>query len=285
MNQWTIGNIRITRVVESEGPMPVTFLFHHATPADVLAQAWLQPHFADGDGSLLGAIHALVIDTGTRRIVVDTCVGNDKVRANRAWHQLQGRFLEDLAAAGYPRESIDTVLCTHLHVDHVGWNTMLVNGRWVPTFPNARYLFARREWDYWSQQTDVSFGDIMGDSVRPIVDAGRADLVETDHRLADAVWLEPTHGHTPGHVSVRIHSDGADAVITGDLMHHPIQCALPDWSNNFDYDAEAARLTRRSFLARYANSAVLVFGTHFAAPTAGHIVAHEAAYRFAVGGK
>jgi glyoxylase-like metal-dependent hydrolase (beta-lactamase superfamily II) len=283
VKQWAIGRVRITRVVESEGPTRVTFLFKHATPADVLAQGWLRPHFADGDGNLLAAVHALVIDTGTRRIVVDTCVGNHKVRANRAWNQLQGRFLEDLAAAGYPRESVDTVLCTHLHVDHVGWNTMLVDGRWVPTFPNARYLFARDEWNYWSQQTDVSFGDVMGDSVRPVVDAGQADLVETTHRLADGLWLEPTLGHTPGHVSVRIQSDGADAVITGDLMHHPIQCALPDWSNSFDYDSAAARVTRRSFLARYANSDVLVLGTHFATPTAGHIVRHEGAYRFAVG--
>jgi glyoxylase-like metal-dependent hydrolase (beta-lactamase superfamily II) len=283
VKQWAIGRVRITRVVESEGPTRVTFLFKHATPADVLAQGWLRPHFADGDGNLLAAVHALVIDTGTRRIVVDTCVGNHKVRANRAWNQLQGRFLEDLAAAGYPRESVDTVLCTHLHVDHVGWNTMLVDGRWVPTFPNARYLFARDEWNYWSQQTDVSFGDVMGDSVRPVVDAGQADLVETNHRLADGLWLEPTLGHTPGHVSVRIQSDGADAVITGDLMHHPIQCALPDWSNSFDYDSAAARVTRRSFLARYANSDVLVLGTHFATPTAGHIVRHEGAYRFAVG--
>jgi glyoxylase-like metal-dependent hydrolase (beta-lactamase superfamily II) len=155
----------------------------------------------------------------------------------------------------------------------------------VPTFPNARYLFGRVEWDHWSAEArGPDDDDILGDSVRPIVDAGLADLVEMDHRLTDEVWLEPTPGHTPGHVSVRIESQGAHAVITGDLMHHPIQCSEPDIRNNFDSDPEAARLTRRAFLGRHADRPVLVLGTHFASPTGGWIRRSGEHWRFEVSG-
>ncbi|MDP2639283.1 MAG: MBL fold metallo-hydrolase, partial [Betaproteobacteria bacterium] len=171
--------------------------------------------------------------------------------------------------------------CTHLHVDHVGWNTRLIEGKWVPTFANARYLFGRREWEHWtSDEAKHRDGDVMGDSVRPIIDAGLAELVDMHHALTPEVRLEPTPGHTPGHVSVRISSRGEEAVITGDLMHHPLQCAEPDLANNFDVDAAAARRTRRKFLARHANRPVLVLGTHFAPPTGGWVVDAEPAWRF-----
>jgi len=281
MHRWQIGGVNITRVVEVEGPMPAAFLFTEATRARLEAHAhWLRPRFLNDDGFLIGSIHAFVIESSGRRIVVDTCVGNDKRRANPHWSNLQGPFLHDLAEAGFPRETIDTVLCTHLHVDHVGWNTMLVDNRWVPTFPKARYLFSRAEWDYWRQIPDNGDGDVIGDSVRPILEAGLADLIEPQHRINDEVWLEPTPGHTPGHASVHIRSRGAEAVITGDLMHHPVQCAEPQWQNNFDVDPDAARQTRRQFLARYADRPVLIFGTHFATPTAGKIVRSGDTWRF-----
>ncbi|MBK5104963.1 MAG: MBL fold metallo-hydrolase [Burkholderiales bacterium] len=256
-------------------------MFPAATPELVQRHAWLKPHFAHEDGRLFGSIHSFVIESGKRRIIVDTCVGNDKARAVQAWNMLQGPFLEQLAEAGFPPESIDTVLCTHLHVDHVGWNTRLVNGKWLPTFPNARYLFGRREWEHWSSEAaQHRDGDVMGDSVRPIVDAGLAELVDMNHVLTPEVRLEPTPGHTPGHVSVRISSQGEEAVITGDLMHHPLQCAEPDLANNFDVDADAARRTRRDFLARHSNKPVLVLGTHFAPPTGGWVVDAKPAWRF-----
>ena len=135
-------------------------------------------------GKLIMSVHALVVDTGTRRIVVDTCIGNDKERNIPSWSHLQTSFLSDLAAAGYPRESIDTVLCTHLHVDHVGWNTMLVDGRWVPTFPNARYLIAQQEWRYWDEHgEDAQYGSVLADSVRPVIEAGLVDFVSMEHRV------------------------------------------------------------------------------------------------------
>ncbi|MFN0184463.1 MAG: MBL fold metallo-hydrolase [Aquabacterium sp.] len=284
MNRWHIGQVRITQVVES-GPTPTSprFLFRDP-PADlVLQHPWLRPHFADADGRLLMSIHCFVIESCGQRIVVDTCVGNDKPRHNPAWDRLNGPFLQQMTDAGFALESIDAVLCTHLHVDHVGWNTRWVDGRWVPTFPNARYLFARPEWAHWSQQPSEPGDDVIGDSVRPIVDAGLALLVDTDHRLTDEVALEPTPGHTPGHVSVRIRSQGQQAVITGDLMHHPIQCSEPDRVVRFDSDGEQARRTRRRFLACCAADRSLVLGTHFAHPTAGHVVPAGEAWRFEVG--
>ena len=280
--RWQIGDVKITRVAELGGaPFPSTFMFPASSPELVQRHAWLRPHFAHEDGRLYGSIHSFVVESGKRRIIVDTCVGNGKARVIQAWNMLQGAFLEHLTEAGFAPESIDTVLCTHLHVDHVGWNTRLVEGKWVPTFPNARYLFGRREWEHWaSEAAEHRDGDVMGDSVRPIIDAGLAELVDMDHALTPEVRLEPTPGHTPGHVSVRIASRGEQAVITGDLMHHPLQCAEPDLSNNFDVDVAAARRTRRDFLARYANRPVLVLGTHFAPPTAGWVVDAQPAWRF-----
>ncbi len=278
--RWQIGDVRISRVVEIEGSSPGTFFFAEATPEKLLQHAWLKPHFMTDDGRLIASIHAFVIESGGRVIVVDTCVGNDKPRDIKNWNMRKGQFLEDMMEAGFPRERVDTVLCTHLHVDHVGWNTMLQDGKWIPTFPNARYLFGKKEYEYWSKEAQGSDHAIQSDSVRPILDAGLADLVEMDHKITSDITLEPTPGHTPGHVSVRISSKGEEAVITGDLMHHPVQCAEPGWASNFDVDADAARRTRHTFLERCAGKGVLVLGTHFAAPTGRRVIREGGAFRF-----
>ena len=136
--RWQIGDVRISRVVEIEGSSPGTFFFAEATPEKLLQHAWLKPHFLTDDGRIIASIHAFVVESQGKTIVVDTCVGNDKPRDIKAWHMRKGRFLEDMAEAGFPRERVTNVLCTHLHVDHVGWNTMLKDGKWIPTFPNAR---------------------------------------------------------------------------------------------------------------------------------------------------
>ncbi|MEM7255101.1 MAG: MBL fold metallo-hydrolase [Pseudomonadota bacterium] len=282
MNQWKIGNVTITRIVEMEVTGGSKFILPDATPEAVQPIDWLVPHFATETGKLIMSIHALVIDTGARRIMVDTCIGNDKERSIPGWNQMQGPFLADLEAAGYRRDSIDTVLCTHLHVDHVGWNTMLVDGNWIPTFPEARYLIAKPEWEHWDQAGDENYGPVLEDSVRPIFDAGLVDLVEPDHRLCDEVWLEPTPGHTPGHVSVRIASNGENAMITGDFVHHPCQMARLDWVSTADHDQTAAQNMRAKVFAKYADQPVLVIGTHFATPTAGHLKADGDAYRLDV---
>jgi len=283
MQQWTIGDVKITKVIETEGPTPAKFLFAGPKDEAIAAHAdWLKPHFMKTPQLFIASVHALVLESCGKRIVVDTCVGNDEQRSNPHWNLRQGPFLRDLAAAGFPRESINLVVCTHPHVDHVGWNTMRDNERWVPTFPNARYLFARSEWEYWSRQIDIADGDVQGDSVRPVIEAGLADLVEPVHRLTDDIHLEPTPGHTPGHVSVRIDSRGQRGVITGDLMHHPVPCAEHQWASRFDVDAELARETLRGFLERCEDDGSLVLGTHFATPTAGHIVRHGSTWRFRV---
>jgi glyoxylase-like metal-dependent hydrolase (beta-lactamase superfamily II) len=279
MLRWKIGNVSVTRVVDDEINSIGHLILPQATPEAMRPIPWLSP-FLDGEGKLVLSIHTLVVESRGRRILVDTCLGNDKERPPvPSWNMRSSPFLADLANAGSPRESIDVVLCTHLHLDHVGWNTMRVGGRWVPTFPNARYLFARTEWEYWKDQPE-EFGPVITDSVRPIIDAGLADLVDMDHALTDEVRLEPTPGHTPGHVSVRIHSAGEEAMITGDMMHHPCQIARPDWSTVLDYDAEQSRRSRRGFLERCAQGPVLVIGTHFTAPTAGRIVRDGDTYRF-----
>ncbi|MBT7757021.1 MAG: MBL fold metallo-hydrolase, partial [Rhodospirillaceae bacterium] len=190
MLQWKIGNVTVSRIVELEAPTSPRFLFGRSKQ-DVLGIKWLRPHFVTETGLMILSIHALVVESEGRKIIVDTCLGNDKERKIPGWSMLKGSFLEDLAEAGFPRESFDTVMCTHLHVDHVGWNTMLVDGKWAPTFPNARYLFARQEWEYWSQNEQDEFGPVVEDSVRPIVDAGLAELVDMDHRITSEVWLEP----------------------------------------------------------------------------------------------
>jgi len=279
MHRWKIGNVSITCVVDDVNSWIGQFILPQATPEAVRSIPWLAP-FLDPEGRLVISIHALIVESCGRRILVDTCLGNGKERPIVPdWHLRHTPFLIDLANTGAPRESIDIVLCTHLHIDHVGWNTVRVNDRWVPTFPNSRYLFPRAEWQYWKDQPE-DFGPVIADSVRPIVDAGLADLVEADHEITDEVWLEPTPGHTPGHVSVRIRSAGEDAVITGDVMHHPCQVAHPEWSTVLDHDYDQSVRTRRAFLERCAHAPVLVIGSHFTTPTAGRIVRGDNAYRF-----
>ena len=286
MNEvWNVGDVRITRVVEMEVTGGSRFILPDATRDACLAYPWMQPHFMDAKGNLVMSIHALVLDTGERRIVVDTCIGNDKERAIPTWSHLQTSFLADMEAAGYPRETVDTVLCTHLHVDHVGWNTMLVDGEWVPTFPNARYLIGEHEFRYWESEDDETRRDsTIADSVRPVMDAGLVDFVATDHVVAPGIQLAPTPGHTPGHVSVRISSGNEEALITGDCIHHPCQMTRTDWCSSADYDQSEARRTREGLLADLSESATLVIGTHFATPTAGHVRPRsEGGYWFDVG--
>ncbi|MEP7141033.1 MAG: MBL fold metallo-hydrolase [Caldimonas sp.] len=278
--RWQVGDVTITRIVESSGSSKPTFLFANLSAEAVRSHAWLQPHFATPDGRLIAAIQCFVIESKGKTIVVDTCVGNDKDRLLPAWKKLSGPFLADFAAAGFAIDRVDTVLCTHLHSDHVGWNTRWVDERWTPTFGRARYLVSRIEFDHLASLDDASERQLLADSVQPVLDAGLVDWVASDHALTNEVRLEPTPGHTPGHVSVRIRSAGAEAVITGDLMHHPVQCCEPGIGSRFDADAEQAFATRMRFLREQADRDVLVLGTHFAEPTGGRIVAEGPAWRF-----
>lgn len=271
--QWKIGDATITKVVEHTQTQDLSWLLPAAKPESVREIAWLRPHFADDQGLAKLSIHALLVESQGQRILVDTCIGNDKsLPGMDFWSGRQSAFLWELTAAGAGPDAVDTVLCTHLHVDHVGWNTRLEDGRWVPTFPKARYLWSRDEYDYWDRAEGKLFESVMTESVRPVFDAGLVDLVDGDHTVTDEVRLEPTPGHTPGHVSVHVTSRGEEAIITGDFVHHPAQCARPEWSSTFDFDAEQGIQTRREFFDRYADRPVLIIGTHFAGVTAGHLV-------------
>ena len=275
---WQVGDVRITRIQESE-ESGLEWVLKDATPENLKKIDWLAPHFIDEKGEATWSIHALVLEVGDRRIIVDTCVGNDKNLPMPLWNQLSGSFLADLERAGFPRESIDTVLCTHLHVDHVGWNTILEDGVWKPTFPNARYLVAREEWAHWQEQDDDFTEAVFSESVRPVEAAGLIDIVEKDAQITDEVRLEPTPGHTPGHVSIHVSSGGQNAVITGDMTHHPCQLAHPEWGSPVDSDFDGGIATRESFYDRYADGETLVIGTHFATPTAGRVVRDGTTYR------
>ena len=277
MLSWLVGDVRITRIVELTTASLGPYLLPQATPEELEAIDWLAP-FIDAQQRIVLSIHTLVIETQDQCVVVDTCIGNDKQRSYPRWNHMQGGFLDDFVAAGFALDRVDTVLCTHMHVDHVGWNTRLVDGRWQPTFVNARYLFGEKEWRHWSREPQ-EYWPVIEDSVQPIFDCGLATLVNETHRVTDEISLEPTPGHTPGHVSVHITSRGEEAVITGDMIHHPCQIAHPGWSSTADVDPFAAATTREHFLARYADRPVLIIGTHFAAPTAGCIVRDGDCYR------
>ena len=287
--RWQIGDVTVTKIVELETTGGSRFILPEATPDAIRPIAWLIPHFADENGRLKMSIHALVVeapgsDGKGRRIIVDTCLGNDKKdRRIPAWNDRTGPFLADLTAAGFAPDTIDTVLCTHLHVDHVGWNTRWDGGKWVPTFPKAKYLFGRVEYEHWSRQsTRADMVHVFGDSVTPIMDAGLAQLVEWDHEICAEVKLTPSTGHSPGHASVLISSQGEHAMITGDFAHHPCQMAHPEWASTADHDKPAAEATRRRMFAELAGKPVLVIGTHFAGPTAGRVERDGDAYRMVV---
>jgi glyoxylase-like metal-dependent hydrolase (beta-lactamase superfamily II) len=273
---WKVGNVKITKVVEIEAIGGSRFLLPQATYEEVQKLPWLVPEFANEQGKLRLTIHSLILETPTRRIIVDTGVGNDKQgRGIPTWNNLQKPFLEDLTKAGYPPDSIDTVLCTHLHVDHVGWNTKLLNGKWVPTFKNARHVFGKTEYEHWkaSAPTPSHFED----SVKPIVDAGLADLIPGDHKLTDELTMIPTPGHSPGHMSIHIKSAGEEGLLTGDVAHHPVQMYHLGWSSLADSDGVQAAKTREELCARFADKPVLVIGGHF---SAGHIKQDGKRFRY-----
>ncbi|MDB5714455.1 MAG: fold metallo-hydrolase [Sphingomonadales bacterium] len=278
--RWQIGDVRITRIAEGQFDLPSEMLFPTSDATELAAMDWLKPHFFNADGTLTLSIHALLIETPSLRIVVDTCMGNDKVRQYTG-NLLATDFLDRFATSGISPDLVDVVLCTHLHSDHVGWNTTRIGDRWVPTFPNARYLFGADEFAYWKDnpQTDDDRA-LFADSLLPIVDAGLADFVASDHRLCAEVSLIPTPGHTPGHVSVIIESQGQRAMITGDATHHPCQWTRTEWASLADVDAAGSTDTRQRLCQELADQPVLVIGTHYPAPTAGHVVTDAAGFRF-----
>jgi glyoxylase-like metal-dependent hydrolase (beta-lactamase superfamily II) len=287
--KWKVGDATITKVTEIVYP-EFSDVIPAATPDVVKAVKWLFPHFVTPEGLLSLSIHSLIVDMPGAKLVVDTCIGNDRDRAPmEVMSNLSTSYLEDMTAAGYPPESIDYVLCTHLHLDHVGWNTRRDNGKWVPTFPKASYLMDQKELDLFGNIDPNAEEDFMQvqrrvyeDSVKPVMDAGLAKAVSGPAPVCEGVRLIATPGHTPGHCSVIIESKGETAMITGDFIHHPIQFNDPGLVSPFDVDNDAAVATRRRVFGEYADTPTLIIGTHFAGPTAGKLVRDGDGYRLDV---
>jgi glyoxylase-like metal-dependent hydrolase (beta-lactamase superfamily II) len=274
IRHWQIGDVQVTRIVEVNSHQdPFTMLSAECAPDMGKDYPWLIPHFATPEGIMKISFQAFALKTPTKTIIVDTCIGKDRDSEFPIFSHMQSDYLQDLVAAGYEPDKVDIVLCTHLHFDHVGWNTQLVDGKFVPTFPNARYLFSKREYEHW-QELRPGNSHVMHfrDAIDPVVDAGLVDYVAENHQVTPEVSLFATPGHTPHHVSVLIRSRGEQAVITGDLMHHPIQLARPDLPVNADSDKALGVRTRTGFCERFANTDVTIIGSHFCDPTAGRVV-------------
>ena len=269
MATWNIGDVSITKVLEMEKHWPFSALLPGAE--EVIDDLdWLRPDFVTDEGRMKLSIHALVIESDGQTIIVDTCCGNNKDRPGApAFHNLETDFLGELSRCGFSPTDVDVVLSTHLHVDHVGWNTQLVDGTWVPTFPNAEYLFVRPEFEHWAAEPQ-DYGPVFEDSVQPIIDAGLATVVEADHQITANISLELTAGHTPGHVSVVIESGNDMALITGDMTHHPVQFAHPEMASSADWRQDMSTATRFEAYKKWSDGR-LVIGTHFAGRTAGRL--------------
>jgi glyoxylase-like metal-dependent hydrolase (beta-lactamase superfamily II) len=287
VNGIQLGVINVTRTVEMECPLfdPLV-LFPDATAEDLQAEmSWLAPtHYSPVDGQLVLAVQSFLLRSGSLTVLVDTCVGDCRERGTPGFNRLRTGWLErlqDTCAAG----DVDIVVCTHLHVDHVGWNTMWRDDRWVPTFPEARYLFTAPDFDWFgSAHAEPGYrrsGHYWRDSIQPIVDAGLCDVVSVDHRISDAISLRHTPGHTPGHVSVQIESGTASGIITGDVIHSPLQLKHPEWSTAGCIDPAAATRSRLALLGEAADRGSVLFPSHFAAPTACLVHRRDAAFDLA----
>ena len=284
IGRWRVGDVEVFSIPEVVSfDDDINVLLPNATPELVLKYPWMQPNYATPEGRMIINFQGFVVKAGGRNIVVDTCIGADRQREYEVFCNLKSDYMADLKSIGVTPDNVDTVLCTHLHFDHVGWNAQRLNNRWVPTFPKARYLFGRIEYEHWMElYRTKGYHDLLHveECVMPIIEAGLVDLIEMKHQINEEISLEPTPGHTPGHVSVRIRSRGDEAIITGDMLHTPLQIAVPDWIGNFDMDRALAAQQRARFVKASADKPLLVIGSHFPQPTAGHIVSDGDSWRF-----
>jgi glyoxylase-like metal-dependent hydrolase (beta-lactamase superfamily II) len=273
--KFTNGDLTIHRVIEQETTFLAALDLFPTLTEELLAQNrdWMRKAGAiDADDMLILCFQSYIVRTPDHTILIDSCIGNDKPRPRPKWNmKTDDTYLRALRAAGFAVEDIDFLMCTHLHVDHVGWNTRLEGGRWVPTFPKARYLFGKTEFDYWTEQHAKTPVPPFGDSVLPVVEAKRAEIVRDDFAIGDHLRLLPTPGHTPGHVAFTFGRGKDTAVFSGDLMHSPLQTRYPELSMKFDVDQAQAAVTRRNFLERYCDTDTLCCTTHFPSPSTGKI--------------
>ena len=267
--------------------VPLAQLLHDVTAEDLAETATARDNrFVNQQtGNLRMSSHSLIVRSPRGIVLVDTCVGNDKTHhVIQDWHQQSWPYLERLDAAGLTPADVDFVCCTHFHADHVGWNTRLKDGGWVPTFPNARYLFAEPEYRFWeevhSEPSGHPFGPAWQESVLPVIRAGMADIVQPDHEVLPGVSLRPAFGHSPGNVVIDVDSGKGRAVLSGDVLHHPVQIERPHWNSIYDQDRDAAQATREQLVAGIADTDIYLVGAHFAGPTALQVSESGGNFRF-----
>ena len=281
-----LDDTSIHSIIEQEGPFFDVMSFFPKLTRELFDEnrSWLQPNFIAPSGGVMLCIQSFLIRTPHHNILVDTCVGNHKPRPTRPfWNMLNSdRFEKGLAAAGLAVNDIDYVMCTHLHTDHVGWNTRLENGRWVPTFPRATYIMADRELAHWTQREKENPQSVpwITDSVLPIVAANRAKLVKSDFVFNEQIEFIPTPGHTIDHFSVLLGRAGENVLITGDMIHSPLQGKYPELGMMSDYDSAQAGRTRRIIFDRFCEAATLLCATHFPAPSTVRVRRWDNGYRF-----
>jgi glyoxylase-like metal-dependent hydrolase (beta-lactamase superfamily II) len=289
---YNLGEVEVLRVEEvlGSGFRPAALLPDWTPEAVAPHLPWLVPgHFDPVRDRLIMSIHSWVLRTRHHTILIDTCVGNHKPRPGAPrFHMLDRPYMANLAAAGIGVEEVDYVLCTHLHVDHVGWNTRLENGRWVPTFPNAKYVFSKTDRDYFDPARgdggkDEVAAHVFNDSVLPILDAKQDLVVEDTHELGDHLTISPAPGHSPGHVLIALQSRGSEALFTGDIMHHPIQIHCPDWSSAFCFNALEARRSRRRVLERAVANNAMLYPAHFAGPHIARVAERAGSFAYVPG--
>jgi glyoxylase-like metal-dependent hydrolase (beta-lactamase superfamily II) len=274
--RFAVKDMTIDRIVDQEAGFTPILEFLPSLSRELLEEnrSWLQPGALDPATEMaVLCFQSYLVRTPHHTILVDACIGNDKSFPHRPrWHRkTDGNWMRALNAAGVGVDDIDFVMCTHLHGDHVGWNTRLENGRWAPTFANAKYLFSKKEYEYWDGVHRATPLDPMAESVLPIIEAKKAELVTSDHELDDHVRLTPTRGHTPDHFAVCAGRGGDAAVFTGDLVHSPLQARYPDLAMRVDYDPQQASDTRRRFFERYCDTETLCCTMHFPSPSVGHV--------------
>lgn len=275
-----VGDVQITRIEEQCGPSLAPEVLLPDWDGSFLEEhrSWLIPDcYSEKEGKFISSRHSWLVRTAHHTILIDTCAGNNKERPGYPrFHHLQTPYLDRLRATGVAPEDVDFVLCTHLHVDHCGWNTQLIDGRWTPTFPKARYVFSRTEHDLWSTGTltpdDFDDGQ-LADSVLPVVEAGLADMIDGAWQLGDELTIRPAPGHSPGHCAIHLLSHNRHALFSGDTMHQPVQVYRPEWNSRFCEDADLARRTRRLLLEHSAEKRALVLPAHFGGSHAGFVSA------------
>ena len=273
-----VGHIIVSRIVEREGPMmtvPATYPGHSLDDLAAV-RAWLDPYIGTED-QLVFAMQTIVVRTSQNLVLVETGAGLGKQRGETDG-TAEPDYLVSLRRLGYTPEDVDFVVNTHLHLDHIGWNTRRRDGRWVPTFSNATYVFSRADWEYWKDKNDPTA--TVEENIRPLMSTNQILLVNSDQQLDSETRLELVPGHTPGHFILHLESQGQHAVIAGDVFHHPLQVAFPDWAPRFDVDPVKAREARISFLRKYADTETLVIPSHFPGHVGGYIVTDGTAWRW-----